>query len=80
MGQFAFGLLAGVVVGLVMEWVIDWAGLMPNKSKAQTGRKPATKSAASGAPTTHNSTGSQGRVPSTGAKDEASSATTEDEE
>jgi hypothetical protein len=32
MGQIAFGLLAGVVVGLVMEWVIDWAGLLPRRA------------------------------------------------
>ena len=29
MGQFIFGLFAGIVVGLVMEWVIDWTGLLP---------------------------------------------------
>ncbi len=29
MGQFIFGLFAGIIVGLVMEWVIDWAGLIP---------------------------------------------------
>jgi hypothetical protein len=29
MSQFIFGLFAGIVVGLVMEWVIDWAGLLP---------------------------------------------------
>jgi len=32
MSQFIFGMLAGVVVGLVMEWVIDWTGLLPKKS------------------------------------------------
>jgi hypothetical protein len=34
MTQFIFGMLAGVVVGLVMEWVIDWTGLLPKKSAA----------------------------------------------
>ena len=29
MSQFILGLFAGIVVGLVMEWVIDWAGLLP---------------------------------------------------
>ncbi len=29
MGQFILGLFAGIVVGLVMEWVIDWTGLLP---------------------------------------------------
>ena len=32
MGQFIFGLSAGIVVGLVMEWVIDWTGLLPKRS------------------------------------------------
>ena len=32
MGQFLFGLAAGIVVGLVMEWIIDWTGLLPSKS------------------------------------------------
>ena len=27
MGNFILGLFAGIVVGLVMEWVIDWTGL-----------------------------------------------------
>ena len=37
MGQFLFGLAAGIIVGLVMEWVIDWTGLLPARSvKRQT--------------------------------------------
>jgi hypothetical protein len=42
MAQFAFGLLAGVIVGLVMEWVIDWSGLFPTR----TADKRKSKSAA----------------------------------
>lgn len=41
MGQFAFGLLAGIIVGLVMEWVIDWTGLLPRKRvEEDRARKP----------------------------------------
>jgi hypothetical protein len=35
MGQFLLGLFAGVVVGLVMEWVIDWTGLLPKRTTTQ---------------------------------------------
>lgn len=42
MGQFVFGLLAGVTVGLVMEWVIDWAGLFPGRSVDKTSTNKAT--------------------------------------
>lgn len=35
MGQFIFGLFAGIVVGLVMEWVIDWTGLLPKGTMAK---------------------------------------------
>ncbi|MCC6456471.1 MAG: hypothetical protein IT328_16060 [Caldilineaceae bacterium] len=35
MGQFLLGLFAGVVVGLVMEWVIDWTGLLPKRTTSQ---------------------------------------------
>ena len=35
MGQFLFGLFAGIVVGLVMEWVIDWTGLLPKRSTSK---------------------------------------------
>ena len=35
MGQFLFGLFAGIVVGLVMEWVIDWTGLLPKRSASK---------------------------------------------
>ena len=44
MAQFFFGLLAGVIVGLVMEWVIDWGGLFPKR----TANKRATKNAVNG--------------------------------
>lgn len=27
--QFLFGLMAGLFVGLVMEWIVDWQALMP---------------------------------------------------
>lgn len=48
MGQFIFGLFAGIIVGLVMEWVIDWAGLIPKgamvkrmpKKREQTAETP----------------------------------------
>lgn len=31
MGQFLVGLFAGIVVGLVMEWVIDLTGLFSRR-------------------------------------------------
>jgi hypothetical protein len=49
MGQFILGLFAGIVVGLVMEWVIDWTGLLPRPSstKSKT-QKQSTAVASSG--------------------------------
>jgi hypothetical protein len=44
MTQFIFGMLAGVVVGLVMEWVIDWTGLLPKKSADRNPPKSGQKS------------------------------------
>lgn len=47
MGQFVFGLLAGIVVGLVMEWIIDWTGLLP---KASTSKQTSPKRPQQGSP------------------------------
>lgn len=46
MGQFLFGLFAGIVVGLVMEWVIDWTGLLPKRSTPKPVSQKATQSVA----------------------------------
>ena len=48
MGQFLFGLAAGVIVGLVMEWVIDWAGLLPARPAQRQTQAAARKDAGAG--------------------------------
>ncbi len=43
--QFLWGLIAGVIVGLVMEWVIDWSSLMPRRQRRKViGGRPGAAS------------------------------------
>lgn len=45
MMQFFFGLIAGLLIGLVMEWIVDWqlltpgSGLAARRSQAQPREK-----------------------------------------